>query len=181
LHFDYLRYPYRTFGYHPSVLEKFKEWSSIRQSEGAAYDFDAFRRYLLTEEARKLHETSSTHNANSSFAVYNRYERRAFHERLQPWVNWIRDGFPHFAVVMAYEDNVKAVLESVEEINDYLNGLNRVRIGLGAFKLLERPSVLEEMIIRLRTLSPNEITLFSLRSLKASAALKNLLKRMFAG
>ena len=181
LHFDYLRYPYRTFGYHPSVLEKFKEWSSIRQSEGAAYDFDAFRRYLLTEEARKLHKASSVHNANTSFAVYNCYERRAFHERLQPWVTWIRNGFPDFAVVMSYEDNVKAVLESVEEIDDYLDGLSRVRIGLGAFKMMERPSVLEEMIARLRSFSPDEITLFSFRSIKESAALRNLLKRMFSG
>ncbi|MCD6449358.1 MAG: family 10 glycosylhydrolase, partial [Thermotogaceae bacterium] len=103
IHLDYIRYPYRTFGYNPSVMKKFRKWTRQALKEGkiksfAEVSFDDFRREQVNQTVKLIKEKVEKYGKKLSAAVFPYYPE-AHDDRLQDWPTWIKKGYIDYVVL----------------------------------------------------------------------------------
>lgn len=160
IHLDFLRYPYKNFGFHPCVLKKFYK-SEID-------DFFFFRKKMITEELKLFRNISKKREFKLSLATYIPYKKEAYENRIQPWKEWLNDDLFDYSVVMAYAG-------SYEEFFGLINNLEKdniqkiyQRIGLGAFKFNKNnKGELKKILDKLKEKSFFQIDFFHINSLFA--------------
>ena len=179
LHCDFLRYPHRTFGCNPLALELYRAWLEGNNFDDSEKSFDDFRLLRISEEVRAIRDAVHGNGANLSVAVYDRYDERAIYEMLQPWVDWMKRGYIDFGVMMAYSPEPEEVASCVGEIRERAGSLEKVRVGLGAFKVLDGPEKLISLMDSVSHMGPDEITLFSSTSVASSTAMQKILENTF--
>ncbi len=152
IHFDFIRYPGRDFGYHPEATKDFvakfgfkpqeltKDFLKTRERLGreryqeAQRYFDDFRRAQITSIVQRVYEGTKKLRPNClvSAAVFPE-PSDAKEQKFQDWFTWLSEGFLDYACPMIYdtEDYILAMrLNSIEK----LTTKNRVIVGLGPYK-----------------------------------------------
>lgn len=164
VHLDFIRYPFRSFGFNPIALAEYRDWLNEEGLSNGTDSFDRFRIDAVTRQVSMISETVRSKGKKLSCAVYDDYSERAVHERLQPWLEWLENGLIDAAVVMAYGKEPEEVISRVKNIRSLHGSLNNIRIGLGAFNYASRWDEFIELIKQVRELEPDEVTLFALSS-----------------
>ncbi|WP_258367328.1 MULTISPECIES: glycoside hydrolase family 10 protein [unclassified Mesotoga] len=164
VHLDFIRYPFKSFGYNPIALAEYRKWLNQEKLIESKDSFDCFRIYFITSQVSMISEVVRAKGKKVSCAVYDDYSERALSERLQPWLEWLKSGLIDSAVVMAYGKEPDEVISRVEKIRSLHGSLKDIRIGLGAFNYAGRWDKFVELIKRVQKLRPDEITLFALSS-----------------
>lgn len=152
IHFDFIRYPGRDFGYHPEATKGFvakfgfkpqelvTDFRKTREKLGrdryqeAQLYFDDFRRAQITSIVQRVYEGTKKIRPNClvSAAVFPE-PSDAKDQKFQDWFTWLAEGFLDYACPMIYdtEDYILAMrLNSIEK----LIAKNRVIVGLGPYK-----------------------------------------------
>ncbi|NLT46053.1 MAG: family 10 glycosylhydrolase [Thermotogaceae bacterium] len=164
VHLDFIRYPFKSFGYNPLALAEYRKWLNKEELIESKKSFDRFRICSITRQVSMISEVVRAKGKKVSCAVYDDYSERAVSERLQPWLEWLESGLIDSAVVMAYGNEPDEVISRVEKIRSLHGSLKDIRIGLGAFNYAGRWDEFVELIKRVQKLRPDEITLFALGS-----------------
>lgn len=169
IHLDYIRYPYKTFGYHPAATKKYREWLKKAIAEKSvtnmAEAFDVFRRRQVSETVKMIYERVHKHGKKLSAAVFAYYEQDALNQRLQEWIEWLKNGYLDYACLMAYEDNKDTVTYYVKYASEKLGSTEKIRVGLGAYKMVQIPERLYEIAEAVAGFQPDEILIFSFENL----------------
>ena len=167
IHLDFIRYPYRTFGYHPKVMKEYRKWvrKMMRQGKRPKNGFDDYRRSAVTETVRMIHDAVSKYGKKLSAAVYAYYDD-AYNNLFQAWLDWIKTGILDYAAMMAYESSIETVKSYLDFVKKELGSLRKIRVGLGLYKLTDKPEVLRDMLEMVEGYNPDEIVFFSYRYIK---------------
>ena len=99
VHLDFIRYPFRTFGYTQAALHEYRRWLRAANLKNTEENFDRFRIESTGEQVRLIREKVRSRGKKLSCAVFDDYSERAVKERLQPWLEWLEDGLIDSAVV----------------------------------------------------------------------------------
>ncbi len=164
IHLDYIRYPYRTFGYNPTVMKRYRKWVRKAMREGRIKDmskaFDDFRRDQITKTVEMIKRVVEKHGKKLSAAVYAYYDE-AYNDVFQDWITWLKKGYLDYAVMMAYDPSVETVMSYVDFAKERLGNLKRIRVGIGLYKMHDKPDLLLKMLETVGKENPDEIVLFS--------------------
>jgi len=164
VHLDFIRYPFKSFGYNPLALAEYRKWLNKEELTESKKSFDSYRILSITRQVSMISEVVRAKGKKVSCAVYDDYSERAVSERLQPWLEWLKSGLIDSAVVMAYGKEPDEVLSRVEKIRSLHGSLKNIRIGLGAFNYVGRWAEFVELMKNVEKLEPDGITLFALSS-----------------
>jgi len=164
VHLDFIRYPFKSFGYNPLALAEYRNWLNKEELTESKKSFDSYRILSITRQVSMISEVVRAKGKKVSCAVYDDYSERAVSERLQPWLEWLKSGLIDSAVVMAYGKEPDEVLSRVEKIRSLHGSLKNIRIGLGAFNYVGRWAEFVELMKSVEKLEPDGITLFALSS-----------------
>lgn len=186
VHFDYIRYPGKKYGYGQEARDGFRELTGydpldlVKQPEalrGTVIDgkalfeslsdmWDEFRCELVTEVVRRVYRDVKRTKPDVvvSCAVFaDADESRAL--RMQDWRSWIQEGIVDFVVPMAYTPDtekfighIKAAVETPPD--------GRALAGVGVYLMLDDPEDCIEKIDAARELGAPGIVLFSYDSIK---------------
>lgn len=181
VHLDYIRYPFRTFGYHPRALEAYRAWFrevSRTRKVDSSRAFDEFRIEQVSLTVKEVYERVRRFGRNLSAAVFANYEGDALPNRLQDWMRWLRDGYLDFACLMAYSPDPAVVAYHTSYAKQKLSNLSRVRIGLGAYRLHDQPERLIDIALRVVRERPDEIVIFSFEDLARSEKMLQLVRNI---
>lgn len=170
VHLDFIRYPFRTFGYAQAALREYREWLRTASLKDTAENFDRFRIESTGEQVRLIREKVRSRGKKLSCAVFDDYSGRAVRERLQPWLEWLEEGLIDSAVVMAYGREPDEVISRVENIRNIHGSLKGIRVGLGAFNYAGRWDDFIGLVKSVRKMDPDEITFFALSSIDKELA-----------
>lgn len=158
IHLDFLRYPYKNFGFHPSVLRDFYE--------SEKEDFFDYRKKMITEEMKLFRNISKKREFELSIATYIPYEKEAYKNRIQPWKEWLNDDLFDYSVAMAYAGTIGEFTRLITSLENTKIHRKYLRIGLGAFKFNKmNKTELMKMIDKLRDNGFRQIDFFHLNSL----------------
>ncbi len=164
IHLDYIRYPYRTFGYNPTVMKRYRKWMRKAMREGKIKDmanaFDDFRREQVSKTVEMIYKAVKKYGKNLSAAVYAYYDS-AYNDHFQDWITWIERGYLDYAAMMAYDPSVETVRSYLDYVKGRLGDLKKVRVGLGLYKMYDSPDLLRDMMLMVEGYNPDEIVLFS--------------------
>ncbi len=170
VHLDFIRYPFRNFGYTQAALHEYRRWLRAANLKNTEENFDRFRIESTGEQVRLIREKVRSRGKKLSCAVFDDYSERAVKERLQPWLGWLEDGLIDSAVVMAYGREPDGVISRVENICNIHGSLKGIRVGLGAFNYAGRWDDFIGLVKRVRKMDPDEITFFALSSIDEELA-----------
>jgi uncharacterized lipoprotein YddW (UPF0748 family) len=179
IHFDYIRFPSARYDYSVGALERFRMWArgSLPEARFARLDtayeddllafvdgepelWDAFRRAQVTRLVARIREDVRALNPRMivSAAVIADSDL-AYHDRFQPWKEWLRDGLIDVAVPMAYTPDPERFDALVQDARGAAPARDRVWAGIGAYMNSERGTL--EMIDIARARDAGGIVLFS--------------------
>lgn len=190
LHFDFIRYPSRNFGYHPEVVREFedkfgfkpqaivKDYRHLKEQLGrdgykeAKDYFDDFRRDQITNIVRRVYEGTKEINPNClvSAAVFP-IPADAVDQKFQDWFLWLKNSYLDFACPMIYdtEDYILSIrLADIERLVDK----NKIIVGLGPYK-----DTVSGTLRKIETVEKKNFAgfmLFSYDSIKDSSLWSNL-------
>ncbi|ABV34226.1 glycoside hydrolase family 10 protein [Pseudothermotoga lettingae] len=170
IHLDYIRYPYKTFGYHPDAMKIYREWlkKAIQEKKltNLGEGFDLFRIQQVSDTVKLIYEKVHNYGKKLSAAVFAYYEQDAISQRLQGWLQWLEGEYLDYACLMAYENNRDTVEYYVKYAVKALGAAEKIRVGLGAYKMTENPEKLYEIAKSVvEKYRPDEILIFSFENL----------------
>lgn len=166
IHLDFIRYPYRHFGYNPIALENFQRWLETYSSEirkeivPTEEEFNRFRILQVNLTVEEIYRRVKKYGKNLSAAVFGNYASDGLPNRFQDWVTWLRDGYLDFACLMAYSPYISDVVKISTAAERRVGSLSRVRIGLGVYTLKGDHGLLKRMMETVLELKPDEVVLF---------------------
>lgn len=172
IHLDFIRYPYRHFGYNPIALENFRRWLETYSLEigkeitPTEEEFNRFRILQVNLTVEEIYRRVKKYGKNLSAAVFGNYASDGLPNRFQDWVTWLRDGFLDYACLMAYSPHISDVVKISTAAERRVGSLSRVRIGLGVYTLKGDHGLLKRMMETILELKPDEIVLFSFADLQ---------------
>lgn len=172
IHLDFIRYPYRHFGYNPIALENFQRWLETYSSEirkeivPTEEEFNRFRILQVNLTVEEIYRRVKKYGKNLSAAVFGNYASDGLPNRFQDWVTWLRDGYLDFACLMAYSPYISDVVKISTAAERRVGSLSRVRIGLGVYTLKGDHGLLKRMMETVLELKPDEVVLFSFADLQ---------------
>ncbi len=158
IHLDFLRYPYKNFGFHPSVRQDFYE--------SEMENFFDYRKEMITEEMKLFRNVSKKNEFKLSVATYIPYKKEAYENRIQPWKEWFNRDLFDYSVVMIYAGNIREISRLINSLEKENIQKNYLRIGLGAFKFNEKNiNELKKIIDKLKDNDFHQIDFFHINSL----------------
>ena len=163
VHFDYARYPNRSFDYSPSALALFKQWiaGDLTAGERAAAEaaerldpfaypntfperWNAFRRARMTSLVMRLRTAVKTVRPDAVIsAAVVPDAQDAFDLRLQDWRTWLDQGIVDVLCPMAYTQDART-FEAQVSAASALAGSRPVWAGIGAYRL-SRPQTAQHV------------------------------------
>ena len=186
VHFDYIRYPGKKYGYGQEARDRFREITGydpldlVNKPEtlrGRIVDgkdlfvslsdrWDEFRRDQVTEVVRRVYQDVKRIKPDVvvSCAVFpDGDQSRAL--RMQDWRSWIQEGIVDFVVPMAYTPDTRKFADHMKKAVGTPPG-GRALAGVGVYLMLDNPEDCIEKIDAARELGAPGIVLFSYDSIK---------------
>ncbi|WP_069293771.1 glycoside hydrolase family 10 protein [Fervidobacterium thailandense] len=185
IHLDFIRYPYRHFGYNPIALENFQRWLETYSLEigkeitPTEEEFNRFRILQVNLTVEEIYRRVKKYGKNLSAAVFGNYASDGLPNRFQDWVTWLKDGYLDYACLMAYSPYISDVVKIATAAERRVGSLSRVRIGLGVYTLKGDHGLLKRMMETVMELRPNEIVLFSFADLQ-NQSMRNVVSTISA-
>ena len=186
VHFDYIRYPGKRYGYSQEARDKFRELTGYdpldlvkkpAEFQGTVVDgvdlFDSlsdkwneFRRDQVTEVVRRVYQDVKKIKPDVavSCAVFANADE-AYDLRLQDWRKWVRDGIVDFIVPMAYTPDTQEFKGHIMKAVEASPG-RRALAGVGVYRMLDNPRDCIEKIDAARELGTSGVVLFSYDSIR---------------
>jgi uncharacterized lipoprotein YddW (UPF0748 family) len=165
LHFDYLRYPGRDFGYNPMSVAKFRSENGGEPSK-MEEEWDRWRCSQVTELLRRTYSGLKVIKPDLKISAAVVSDLSSARDNFfQDWRSWLREGILDFIVLMAYSEDSSAVERQAGTAVAVSNGVP-VYMGLGAYKMVGRPDLLEKQIHIARKAGASGVVLFSYGSMK---------------
>ena len=145
--FDYIRYPdvHPHYGYTKVNMERFKEASGLKTIDEASSAWQDWRRAQVTGVLTKLVKTVRARRPGMQISTTGCMPyARAYYEAYQEWPSWVASGLIDFVTIMDYSTVVKQFKGWITVLEEKTKDLSRVRIAVGAEKLVDSPEVFEE-------------------------------------
>ena len=162
IHFDYIRYPAAppyipgsrfnyvgiSYGYGRENVKRFKakhkkDPHKLSFAESAIWD--DWKREQVTSLIREAAKEARAANPKLqiSSAVLAAYDR-AYLASYQEWPRWVSEGIVDFVVLMNYSKDTRYVAYMTKAARGLAGA--KVRVGLGAYLLAEKPQILKAQI-----------------------------------
>jgi len=177
IHLDFIRYPGRTFGYHPRTLKEYRRWMKKMLREGKLRDFsnpfDEYRILMVEETVRTINERIKTINPNASLsaAVFS-FHTDAVKYKFQAWDRWVNDGVIDYVVLMTFVTELSVIDHEVETALQLTDGQG-IKVGLGAYKFRGKAELFAEAVAAvLAHKGIQELVFFSIESIMEDPELK---------
>ena len=176
VHFDYIRYPGRKFGYSREARDEFRKLTgydpldlvekpeTLRGQivdgedlfESLSAKWDEFRREQVTEVVRRVWRDVKQVKPDVavSCAVFPDVND-SYNRRMQDWRNWIQEGIVDFVVPMAYTPNTEKFAGHIQKAVETPPG-RKALAGVGVYLMLEDPADCVEKIKTARELNTPE-------------------------
>ncbi len=180
IHFDYIRYPASPpfipgsrfnavglcYGYGEQNASRFIEKTGIRLTGGdlkpeESLLWDQWKRDQVTGLVRELSsEAGSRHpGIEVSCAVIAAFDR-GYGSACQDWGLWVEKKIVDFVVLMNYSLDPRFILLACRSAIGVTGDPSKVAIGLGAYMMTEKPSLLEQQLKQVEALQPRLVVLF---------------------
>lgn len=144
---DYIRYPDSEpfYGYTEENLARFRASAGVQEVNESTPGWKDWRRRQVTELVEMLSKKAKELRPEIVFsttgcAPYS----RAYHEAFQDWALWIEKGYVDYVTMMSYPLDPLDLEENMMGARARADGLQKVNVGIGAYKMLERPALFDE-------------------------------------
>lgn len=189
VHFDYIRYPGRNYGYGTEARDAFEKLTGcdpldlVKRPEalcGETTDrvdrkdaledlsgkWDGFRREQVTEVVRRVYQDvkRTKPGVAVSCAVFPDVDD-SYSQRMQDWRGWIQEGTVDFVVPMAYTTSTREFVGQIKKAVETPPG-GRALAGVGVYRMMDNPADCIEKIESARELETPGVVLFSYDSIK---------------
>lgn len=178
--FDYIRYPDPTanFGYTPINMERFKKATGLKTIERKSEAWQNWKRAQVTEFLKMLVERVHVLRPGLRIAATGCMPYiRAYAEAFQDWPMWLDRGLIEFVIMMNYSPDPKEFRKWIVEIKPKITDFSKVKIGVGAYKLVRLPQDFKEEWDACSALGAGECVAFHYGNLKESPGLKRVLTK----
>jgi len=178
IQFDYIRYPdeHPFYGYTEMNLSRFKSASGLDAFGEKDPAWQDWKRLQVTEFLKGLVGTAkkikpAIQVSATGCAPYV----RAYYEAFQDWPGWLNSGLVDFVTLMSYApqepDFEKEVIEAQMKVDDP----EKLKIGIGAYKLVKMPRAFERQINFCKKAGVRSYAIFHYGSLLENTGLKKIL------
>lgn len=144
---DYIRYPDSQpfYGYTDENLARFKAFSGHENVDESTPGWKDWRRDQVTDLVEQLSKKARDLRPGIVFsttgcAPYS----RAYHEAFQDWSLWIEKGFVDYVTMMSYPLDPLDLEENMMGASARAEGLGKVNVGIGAYKMLDHPELFDQ-------------------------------------
>jgi len=147
IQFDYIRYPdmHPHYGYTKVNMDHFKKKYGLQSIEEESAIWKDWKRTQVTEVLQKL--VNIVHQERPHMRVSTTgcmpYVR-AYYEAYQDWGTWLSSGLIDFVTIMDYSADIKEFERWIVAIKAKTGNLSRVKISVGAYKLVHSPEIFEQ-------------------------------------
>ena len=147
IQFDYIRYPdvHPHYGYTKINMERFKKASGLKSIDENSSVWQDWRRDQVTEVLKMLVKTIRSIRPKMQISTTGCMPyARAYYEAYQNWPSWIDLGIVDFVTIMDYSTDVTQFKKWIMVIKEKTKDFSKVRIAVGAEKLVHSPEIFEE-------------------------------------
>jgi len=145
--FDYIRYPdvHPHYGYTKANIKRFKQATGLKSIDEDSVIWKDWRRNQVTETVKLLSgiARSSRPGIKVSTTGCMPYAR-AYYEAFQDWPHWISSGLTDFVTIMDYSTDPDQFERWIKVIKEKTGDLSKVKIAIGAYKMLQTPEIFQE-------------------------------------
>jgi len=149
IQFDYIRYPDMEphYGYTESNIERFKKETGLEVIDEESLIWKEWKRAQVTELLTLLVKTARALRPDIQVSATGcmPYER-AYHEAYQDWPSWITRGLVDFVTIMDYSPDPDEFKRWLTVIKEKIPHPSKVKIGVGAYKLVRTPEIFDQEI-----------------------------------
>ncbi len=153
--FDYIRYPDTDphYGHTRQNTERFRKAAGVRSIDEESPAWKDWRRAQVTGLLESL--TAAARGARPGIIVSATGcmpYARAYHEAFQDWPSWVNRGTVDFVTLMDYSPDPKQFARWLAAIRGKVADLSRIRVGVGAYKLVRAPEAFAREVRSVREL-----------------------------
>jgi uncharacterized lipoprotein YddW (UPF0748 family)/peptidoglycan/xylan/chitin deacetylase (PgdA/CDA1 family) len=149
IQFDYIRYPDREphYGYTQSNIERFKKATGLQVINEESPAWKEWKRGQVTELLALLVKTArGAHPGIQVSATGCMPYARAYYEAYQDWPSWVNSGIIDFVTIMDYSPDPRQFKRWLSIVKEKVPDLSRVKIGVGAYKLVRTPKIFDREV-----------------------------------
>ena len=149
IQFDYIRYPDREphYGYTQGNIERFKKATGLQAIDEESLVWKEWKRDQVTELLVLLVKTARTLRPGIQVSATGCMPySRALYEAYQDWPSWVNHGLVDFVTIMDYSPDPREFKRWLSVVKDKVPDLSRVKIGVGAYKLVRAPETFEREV-----------------------------------
>jgi uncharacterized lipoprotein YddW (UPF0748 family) len=176
IQFDYIRYPDLEphYGYAKSNVERFKKTTGLSVIDEQSLVWKQWKRAQVTELLTILVKTARSLRPNIQVSATGCMPLiRATHEAYQDWPSWINHGLIDFVTLMDYSPDPQEFRRWLVVAQEKVSDLSRVRVGIGAYKLVNASESFDSEFHTLKELGMKG-AIFHYGSLLESQQLKSI-------
>lgn len=179
IQFDYIRYPdnHPVYGRNEMNMQRFQKTAGLQTFEDSNPLWQDWKRAQVTEFLQVLVHRARTIRSDIRISVTGCMPyARAYHEAFQDWPSWIDQGIVDFVTLMNYSpDPVQFKRWNLQAMEKTKN-LNKVRIGVGAYKLVQSPEIFAKEFESCEKTGAGACVVFHYGALLENAAMVQLLQ-----
>ena len=145
--FDYIRYPdmHPHYGYTKSNIKRFKKATGLKSIEEDSQVWKDWKRKQVSELLEGLANKARALNPRIQVSVTGCIPySRALYEAYQDWPSWISGGLVDYVTIMSYSPDPEEFKNSILVVKEKVPDFFKVKIGVGAYKLLNSPEIFEQ-------------------------------------
>ena len=178
IQFDYIRYPdYKpAYGYTKINMERFKDATGLKVIDENSRAWKDWKRTQVTDSLEALSKSARTlHPGIQISATGCMPYSRAYHEAFQDWPSWLDRKLVDFVTIMNYSSEPEEFEKWISIAKSKTKYFKKVNIGIGAYKLIDSPSVFKREFLFSQKIGAGLLAIFHYGSLLQSAEISNFL------
>ena len=151
IQFDYIRYPDREphYGYTKVNMDRFKKTFGLTTIEEESQIWKDWKRSQVTELLKGLVGMARVLRPHIQVSTTGCMPyARAYYEAYQDWSSWLSGGLVDFVTIMDYSIVPKEFERWIRAVKDKTGDLSKVKIAVGAYKLVKSPEIFEQEFLR---------------------------------
>lgn len=147
IQFDYIRYPDQEphYGYSPENVSRFRQAAGLREIDEDSLAWKNWKRNQVTELLALLTRTARNVRPDIQVSATGCMPLiRAQEEAYQDWPVWLDQNIVDFVTLMDYSPHPREFSRWLSVVPEKVKDLSRVKVGVGAYKLVESPWIFEQ-------------------------------------
>ncbi len=153
---DYIRYPDMEphYGYTQNNIERFKKATGLRIVDEEGRAWKEWKRAQVTELLTLLVKTARALRPGIRVSATGCMPYvRAYYEAYQDWPSWVNSGLIDFVTLMDYSPDPGEFKRWLAVAKEKVRDLSKVKVGVGAYKLVHSPKNFDREVHSLEELS----------------------------